>query len=142
MNVVVYVIVLVYVIVNVLVYVNVPVYVIVIVHVPVYVIVIVDVIVYVDVLVHDHVLVYVHVPVSKNSPSMTTPTTSWEEYPATYREREVQTLLSAVRAGESASLVGLSGAGKSNVMGFLAHRVSLPDHRFALVDCNRLTERR
>ena len=72
---------------------------------------------------------------------MTTPTTSWEEYPTTYREREVQTLLSAVRAGESASLVGLSGAGKSNVMGFLAHRVSLPDHRFALVDCNRLTER-
>ena len=72
---------------------------------------------------------------------MTPSTSSWEEYPDTYREREVQALVTAVQAGESASLVGLSGAGKSNVMGFIASRVQIADHCFALVDCNRLTER-
>ena len=88
------------------------------------------------------VLVYVlvHSPVRQIT-FMTTPTSSWEEYPDTYREREVQTVLSAVQAGESASLVGLSGAGKSNVLGFLANRVVRLGQRFALVDCNRLSER-
>lgn len=63
----------------------------------------------------------------------------WDTYPASYRAREVATVLQAVRAGESVSLVGLSGAGKSNLLGFIANRVSgtgLPG--FILLDCNRL----
>jgi len=51
----------------------------------------------------------------------------------------VQRILSAVRAGDCAAVTGLSGAGKSNLLGFIAHRVcgpSLPE--FVLVDCNRL----
>jgi hypothetical protein len=63
----------------------------------------------------------------------------WETYPDTYRSKEVGALLQAVRAGECVSLVGLSGAGKSNLLGFIAHRVhgqGLPE--FILLDCNRL----
>ncbi|NUM44184.1 MAG: winged helix-turn-helix domain-containing protein [Anaerolineales bacterium] len=63
----------------------------------------------------------------------------WDSYPPTYRQQEVQSLLAAVRTGESVSLLGLSGAGKSNLLGFLAHRV-LWDGRFVLVDGNRLGE--
>jgi hypothetical protein len=70
---------------------------------------------------------------------------TWDDYPATYRDAEVQRILRAARAGESAAVLGLSGAGKSNVMGFVAHcaqRAGAPaNHRFALVDCNRLVER-
>lgn len=70
---------------------------------------------------------------------------TWDDYPTTYRDAEVQRIVRAVQAGDSASVLGLSGAGKSNVMGFLAHcaqRVGAPaNHRFALVDCNRLAER-
>jgi hypothetical protein len=63
----------------------------------------------------------------------------WDEYPREYRAAEVGAVLAAVRAGECVSLVGLSGAGKSNLMGFLANRcggAGLP--ALALVDCNRL----
>jgi hypothetical protein len=48
-------------------------------------------------------------------------------------------VLRARRAGECVSVVGLSGAGKSNLLGFIAHRVrgaGLPE--FILLDCNRL----
>jgi hypothetical protein len=63
----------------------------------------------------------------------------WMSYPSSYRGREVQYILSAVRAGDCASVIGLSGAGKSNLLGFIAHRLSGPDlPEFALVDCNRL----
>jgi hypothetical protein len=65
--------------------------------------------------------------------------TSWDSYPDTYRSLEVGQILSAVRGGDCAAVVGLSGAGKSNLLGFIAHRLrglSLPD--FVLVDCNRL----
>ena len=66
----------------------------------------------------------------------------WDTYPVEYRSKEVHTILKAVRAGESVSLVGLSGAGKSNLLGFLANRWPLPgeadDLSFILVDCNRL----
>jgi energy-coupling factor transporter ATP-binding protein EcfA2 len=64
-------------------------------------------------------------------------TSVWDTYPATYRTETVQAILRAVGAGESFVVVGLSGSGKSNLMGFLAHRV---DHgpQFILVDCNRL----
>jgi len=63
----------------------------------------------------------------------------WDEYPQDYRAPEVRFALAAVRAGECVSAVGLSGAGKSNWMGFLANRcgdAGGPALRF--VDCNRL----
>lgn len=63
----------------------------------------------------------------------------WDSYPLHYRQKEIQILLAAVRAGESVSLLGLSGAGKSNLLGFLANR-SLWEGRFVLVDGNRLGE--
>jgi hypothetical protein len=64
----------------------------------------------------------------------------WDSYPASYREPEVQRIVRAARSGESAALIGLSGAGKSNVMGFIANRITDPKVRFVLVDCNRLAE--
>jgi energy-coupling factor transporter ATP-binding protein EcfA2 len=63
--------------------------------------------------------------------------TVWETYPQTYRQAEVRRMLRAVRGGECVSLVGLSGAGKSNLLGFLAHRVRW-EGRFVLLDLNRL----
>lgn len=68
------------------------------------------------------------------------PESVWESYPADYRAAEVRAILAATRAGESVSLVGLSGAGKSNLTGFLAQRQSTPEHPLILVDCNRLAE--
>ncbi len=50
---------------------------------------------------------------------------------------EAERLLSAVRSGECAALVGLSGAGKSNLLGFMANRCS-GSPPLVLVDCNRL----
>lgn len=63
----------------------------------------------------------------------------WDSYPTDYRAAEVCQVLNAVRAGECAALVGLSGAGKSNLMGFMEARIrgrGQPD--LVLVDCNRL----
>ncbi|MBN2147540.1 MAG: winged helix-turn-helix domain-containing protein [Anaerolineales bacterium] len=68
--------------------------------------------------------------------------TSWDHYPTDYRKREVQAILAAVSAGECVSVVGLSGSGKSNLLGYVAHRcdgqAALP--RLVLIDCNRLAE--
>jgi hypothetical protein len=73
----------------------------------------------------------------------------WDVFPADYRSREVQMILRAVRAGECVSVIGLSGSGKSNLLGFLANRCAsltvggeAPQSGFNpyLVDCNRLTE--
>jgi hypothetical protein len=64
----------------------------------------------------------------------------WETYPETYRQKEVQYILSAVRVGSCVSVVGLSGAGKSNLLGFMAHRTDAFPHPNVLVDCNRLRE--
>lgn len=61
----------------------------------------------------------------------------WDTYPSDYRKEEVQAICKAIHAGECVSLVGLSGAGKSNLMGFLAHRVAAKP-KFILVDCNSL----
>ena len=61
----------------------------------------------------------------------------WTDYPADYRHTEVEYILAAVRAGECVSVAGLSGAGKSNLAGFLA-RVAGASEGFVLVDCNRL----
>lgn len=67
---------------------------------------------------------------------------TWDDYPPDYRSEEVRAILSAVKAGECASVVGLSGSGKSNLLGFMAYRQELfaPGPRLALIDCNRLAE--
>ncbi len=62
----------------------------------------------------------------------------WESYPATYREREVRAILRAARTGDSVSVIGLSGAGKSNLLGFLANRIDQPEIHLTPIDCNRL----
>lgn len=46
----------------------------------------------------------------------------WAAYPATYRAREVEILAGWLAAGESGSVVGLPGSGRSNLLGFLCHR--------------------
>ncbi|HSF83050.1 MAG TPA: winged helix-turn-helix domain-containing protein [Anaerolineales bacterium] len=75
--------------------------------------------------------------------------TIWDSYPLDYRTYEIRATLAAVQAGECVSLVGLSGSGKSNLVGFLAHRYSdISPSRppgnwpplFCLLDCNRLVE--
>jgi hypothetical protein len=47
---------------------------------------------------------------------------SWRAYPATYRAAEIAILANWVRAGESGSLIGLPGSGKSNLFGFLSRQ--------------------
>lgn len=47
---------------------------------------------------------------------------SWEAYKPTYRAREMEILADWIQAGESGSIVGLAGSGKSNLLGFLSHR--------------------
>ncbi len=64
----------------------------------------------------------------------------WQTYPSDYREKEVQAILTAVTGGECVSIIGLSGAGKSNLTGFLVNRTAVPNHTFHLIDCNRLLE--
>lgn len=64
---------------------------------------------------------------------------TWDSYPSDYRAKECAAIRQTVEAGECAALIGLSGSGKSNLMGFLAHR-ALSGLQAALVDCNRLDE--
>jgi hypothetical protein len=66
----------------------------------------------------------------------------WDTYPPSYRAKEIAEILQASRAGECVSIVGLSGSGKSNLFGFLAHRQSLfaPSPKYILLDCNRLSD--
>lgn len=64
----------------------------------------------------------------------------WDDYPESYRAQTVTAALQAARAGECVSIVGLSGAGKSNLLGFLANRRSTPGLRLFLIDSNRLPE--
>jgi hypothetical protein len=67
---------------------------------------------------------------------------AWDDYPDDYRTSQVQSILSAVQAGESVAVIGLSGSGKSNLLGYLAHRWGKASTRprLVLVDCNRLTD--
>ncbi|MBI4770943.1 MAG: winged helix-turn-helix domain-containing protein [Chloroflexi bacterium] len=73
--------------------------------------------------------------------------TAFADYPAGYRAEVLAPLIRAVSAGNSVALLGLSGSGKSNLLGFLAHRpeavagLSPRPPRFALLDCNRLPDR-
>jgi hypothetical protein len=63
-------------------------------------------------------------------------------YPIDYRNQEVRTILGAVRSGECFSLLGLSGAGKTNFLKYLAGRnPSDPkDPDMVYLDGNRLEE--
>jgi hypothetical protein len=63
----------------------------------------------------------------------------WDSYPNTYRAIEVARLLDAVRAGDCAWVVGVSGSGKSNLAGFFVHRVTDGPQKI-WVDLNRLTD--
>ena len=65
---------------------------------------------------------------------------NWDEFPSDYRHAQVTAVLDAVHAGESVSVVGLSGSGKSNLLGYLAYRCSTETHPLLLLDCNRLLE--
>lgn len=47
---------------------------------------------------------------------------AWNSYPATYRAKEMKILADWIAAGESGSVVGLVGCGRSNLLGFLCHR--------------------
>ncbi len=62
----------------------------------------------------------------------------WDAYPLDYRSQEIQQILRAARAGECCAVIGLSGAGKTNLLSFLVHRVK-DAVEFIFVDCNRLT---
>ena len=46
---------------------------------------------------------------------------SWRMYPLTYRAREMAQVARWIAAGQSGSVIGLAGAGKSNFLGFLCH---------------------
>ncbi len=63
----------------------------------------------------------------------------WDSYPENYRSAEIQEIVAAVQAGECISLIGLSGAGKSNLLGYLVHRSTPSGIRFIHVDCNYLS---
>jgi DNA-binding winged helix-turn-helix (wHTH) protein len=73
----------------------------------------------------------------------------WAGFPTSYCTKDVQTLLSWIAAGESGTIVGWSGTGKSNLLAFLATRPDatspyLPDdsdrYCFLLLDVNSLPE--
>lgn len=71
----------------------------------------------------------------------------WSEFPVTYRQEQIETILNWLRGGRSGVVVGMSGAGKSNLLGFLAGRPdaarphlgdAVDDTCFLLLDANRL----
>ncbi|MDX1521979.1 MAG: hypothetical protein R3264_10160, partial [Anaerolineae bacterium] len=47
---------------------------------------------------------------------------SWASYPDDYRAREMKLLTNWISAGESGSVVGLAGCGRSHLLSFLCHR--------------------
>jgi energy-coupling factor transporter ATP-binding protein EcfA2 len=63
----------------------------------------------------------------------------WNTYPNHYRRAEAGAVLAAIEAGECAAVVGLSGSGKSNLLGFLTHRAGgkIP---LVQIDCNRMQD--
>jgi len=66
---------------------------------------------------------------------------SWDTFPGTYRQRQVSQIAAWIDARESGLVVGLSGAGKSNVLGFVAHRLTTHGQVLRpLLDLNRLSE--
>ncbi|MCL4295857.1 MAG: winged helix-turn-helix domain-containing protein [Anaerolineae bacterium] len=72
---------------------------------------------------------------------------SWAAYSRSYRSKEMDTLAGWIRSGASGAVVGLTGAGKSNLLGFLCHRPEILQSYLApwagsvalvLVDLNNL----
>lgn len=63
----------------------------------------------------------------------------WDFFPENYRQDLTNRILQAIRGGECCQVIGLSGAGKSNLAGFLSHRKS-NELCLVEVDCNRLTD--
>lgn len=47
---------------------------------------------------------------------------TWENYPITYRAREISLIAQWIVAGDSGAVVGLKGCGRTNLLGFLCHR--------------------
>ena len=73
---------------------------------------------------------------------------SWRKYPPTYRAKELEILASWIQAGESGSIIGPAGAGKSNLVGFICHQPDVIAEQYlrhtlkaaiVLVDLNNLT---
>lgn len=46
----------------------------------------------------------------------------WKRFPATYRTHEMKILANWIMAGESGTVVGLSGTGRTTLLGFLCYR--------------------
>lgn len=66
-------------------------------------------------------------PDPKDKSKMTTtqifrPDTYWADFPETYRAEQVSAILQWIAVGDSGVVVGGSGAGKSNLVGFMAGR--------------------
>lgn len=51
----------------------------------------------------------------------------WAEFPATYRQAEIRRLAQWLAAGQSGSVVGLPGCGRSNLLDFLCYRMDAWD---------------
>ncbi len=54
----------------------------------------------------------------------------WEQYPDEYRAKEMQIIANWVLAGESGSVVGLPGCGRSNLLEFLCHRPEILSKKY------------
>ncbi|MCI0575510.1 MAG: winged helix-turn-helix domain-containing protein [Chloroflexi bacterium] len=61
-----------------------------------------------------------------------TPPGRWDSYPPSYRAREIQTILAWVSRGDSGSVVGLPGSGRSTLLEFLCHRPDVHIHYLGL----------
>ena len=77
------------------------------------------------------------------------PGRDWAHYSPTYRAKEMAVLANWVREGKSGTVVGLSGSGKSNLLGFLCYRpetiqsylaAQLPPVSLVPVDLNNLVD--
>jgi len=66
----------------------------------------------------------------------------WDQFPEDYRLEQVKQINQSALAGDCIALVGLSGSGKSNLLGFMAHRKNSQTSGllYVLIDCNRLSD--
>ena len=77
------------------------------------------------------------------------PRQTWHEYPITFRAKEMRQVANWIRTNTSGSVIGLDGAGKSDFVSFLCHRVdalqqylpaSFPPVHPIILDLNTLPE--
>ncbi|PKO13182.1 MAG: hypothetical protein CVU39_20610 [Chloroflexi bacterium HGW-Chloroflexi-10] len=64
----------------------------------------------------------------------------WDNYPDNYRKSEIEQISASTNAGESIAIYGLSGSGKSNLLGYFCNRILKPNQRL-WIDGNRLREK-